>query len=137
MRDNKEMTVREKKEVTPATEHTAPGLVFTPLVDILESESAITLIADMPGVAREDMKIDLNEGVLTLSGEVRPWENADESDILVEFDIGKYYRQFAISEAVDQEKIQAQAANGTLRLILPKVEKAKPRKIAVKEAQPN
>ncbi len=80
----------------------------------------------------EDMKIDLNDGVLTLSGAVRPWKNADENDILVEFDIGRYYRRFTLSEAIDQEKIEAQAANGTLRLILPKVEKAKPRRIAIK-----
>ena len=132
MSENKELTVQEKKEVTSATEHTKPGLVFTPLVDILESESAITLIADMPGVAKEDMKIDLNDGVLTLGGAVRPWEHADESDILVEFDIGRFHRRFTVSEAIDQEKIQAQAANGTLRLILPKVEKAKPRRIAIK-----
>lgn len=131
MSENRELTVQEKKEVTSATEHTDPGLVFTPLVDIFESEAAITLIADMPGVAKQDMKIDLNDGELTLSGAVRPWENADENDILVELDIGRYYRRFTLSEAIDQEKIQAQAANGTVRLILPKVEKAKSRRIAI------
>ena len=85
----------------------------------------------MPGVTSDNVTIDLNEGVLTLKGDVTPWENADETDVLVEFEIGKYYRQFTLSEIVDQEKIEAKLENGVLRLTLPKAEKAKPRKITV------
>jgi HSP20 family molecular chaperone IbpA len=77
------------------------------------------------------VNIDLREGVLTLSGDVKPWEDGEESDVLVEFEIGKYYRQFNLSEVVDQDKIDAKLEEGVLRLSLPKTEKAVPRRITV------
>jgi HSP20 family molecular chaperone IbpA len=134
MAESKELQVKEKQELTTPAEQTRPGLVFTPAVDIFETEHEITLLADMPGVAADDIVIDLREGVLTVSGEVKPFEDQDETDVLIEFEIGKYYRQFALSEAIDQGKIEAQFADGVLRLVLPKAEKAVPRKIAVAAA---
>ena len=131
MAETKDLKVKEKQEVKSPAEQTKPGLVFTPEVDIFESETGITLLADMPGVTSESVTIDLNEGVLTITGEVKPWEESDEKDVMVEFEIGKYYRQFTLSEIIDQERIEAKLENGVLRLTLPKAEKAKPRKIAV------
>lgn len=127
----KEIQVKEKQEVTSPVEQTRPGLVFTPAVDIFETDKEITLLADLPGVTTQDIAIDLRDGVLTISGEVKPWEKADETDVLVEFEVGKYYRQFALSEAIDQAKIDAQLKDGVLKLTLPKMAKAQPRKIAV------
>jgi HSP20 family protein len=134
MPDSKELQVKEKQEVASPSEHTRPGLVFTPAVDIFETDRKITLLADMPGVAADDITIDLRDGILTLTGYVKPWEGADESDVLVEFETGKYYRQFSLSEIIDQDKNEANLQNGVLRLVLPKAEKAMPRKIAVKAA---
>jgi len=131
MAETKEMQVREKQELASPAEQTRPGLVFTPAVDIFETDREITLLADMPGAAADDIAIDLNEGVLTISGEVKPFEKAKEEDVLVEFEIGKYYRQFSLSEVIDQNKISANFSDGVLRLVLPKAEKALPRKIAV------
>lgn len=131
MTASNELQVKEKQEVSSPAEQTRPGLVFTPAVDIFETDQQITLLADMPGVASEDVSIDLREGVLTISGEVKPWEKADEKDVLIEFEIGKYYRQFALSEAIDQAKIDAQLKDGVLKLALPKLAKAQPRKITV------
>jgi HSP20 family protein len=131
MAESKELQVKAKQELTAPAEQTRPGLVFTPAVDIFETEYEITLLADMPGVAADDIAIDLRDGVLTVSGEVKPFEGQDETDVLIEFEIGKYYRQFALSEAINQGKIEAQFADGVLRLVLPKAEKAVPRKIAV------
>lgn len=127
----KSMKVKEKQEIQTSAEQTKPGLVFTPDVDIFESETEITLLADMPGVTSDTITVDLNEGILTLNGDVKPWENADETDVMVEFEIGKYHRQFTLSEIIDQEKIEAKLENGVLWLTLPKAEKAKPRKITV------
>jgi HSP20 family molecular chaperone IbpA len=101
-------------------------------VDIFENENAITLLADMPGVAPDDVNIDVRENTLTLAGEIKPFENADESDILIEYDIGQYYRQFTLPELVDQDKIDAQLKDGVLTLVLPKAEAAKPKKIEIK-----
>ena len=131
MAETKDLKVKEKQELQTSSEQTKPGLVFTPDVDIFESENEITMLADMPGVTSDNIAIDLNEGVLTLTGDVKPWEGADETDVMVEFEIGKYYRQFTLSEIIDQERIEAKLENGVLRLTLPKAEKAKPRKITV------
>jgi HSP20 family molecular chaperone IbpA len=131
MAESKELQVKDKQEVASPAEQTRPGVVFTPEVDIFENEQQINLLADMPGVAPEDVKIDLNDGVLSISGEVQPFEGKDETDLLVEFEIGRYYRQFTLSEVVDQSNIEAKLEDGVLRLTLPKAEKAIPRQIAV------
>jgi HSP20 family molecular chaperone IbpA len=134
MADNQstELKVREKQEVTGPAEQTTPGLGFTPAVDIFETEKAITLLADMPGVKADDLTIDLRDNTLTLSADTAPVENADEDDILVEYESGKYYRQFTLGEMINQEEIDAKLNDGVLRLTLPKVEKAAPKKITVK-----
>lgn len=132
--ESKEIQVKPKQEVTTASEQTRPGLVFTPSVDIFETEHEISLLADLPGVTSDGLTIDLRENTLTLTGEVKPFEGANEEDILIEYEIGKYYRQFTLSSVIDQSKIDAKLADGVLRLSLPKIEAATPRKIEVKAA---
>ena len=127
----KELKVKEKQEVTSPAEQTKPGLVFTPSVDIFEDEKELVLLADMPGAQSNALNIDLRDNTLTLVGEVEPFESAGEEDVLAEYEVGKYYRQFSLSEVIDQEKIDAQLKDGVLRLTLPKVEKAAPRTISV------
>ena len=131
MAKSKELQVKEKNKVTASAEQTRPGLVFSPAVDIFETDREITLLADMPGVDADGVNIDLQNGVLTLSGDPKPWEGPDESDVLVEFEIGRYSRQFSLSDAIDQEKINAKLEDGVLRLTLPKAVKAVPRQITV------
>lgn len=131
MTETKELQVQEKQAVDTPAEQTRPGLVFTPAVDIFETENELTLLADIPGVAPEDLEIDLRDDTLTITGDVRPWENSSECDLVVEFEIGKYYRQFTLSETIDQSKIGAKLEDGVLRLTLPKAEKAVPRRITV------
>ena len=129
---SKELKVREKQEVASPAEQTTPGLVFTPAVDIFETEKNITLLADMPGVKADDLTIDLRDNTLTLSADVSPVDNSNEEELLVEYETGRYYRQFTLGEIVDQANIDAKLNNGVLRLTLPKVEKATPKKITVK-----
>lgn len=129
--DTKELKVKEKQEVSSTAEQTKPGLVFTPSVDIFENDKEIVLLADMPGVQAKALNIDLRDNTLTLDGEVEPFEAAGEEDVLIEYEVGKYYRQFSLSEVIDQAKIDAQLKDGVLRLTLPKVEKAAPRTITV------
>ena len=130
--ESKALQAKEKTEVASQAEQTRPGLVFTPAVDIFETEKEITVLADMPGVKSGDLNIDLDQNVLTLDGEVKSPEDADEVDVIREYRTGKYYRQFTLSQVIDQSKIDASLKNGVLRLSLPKVEAATPRKIAVK-----
>ncbi|MFO7840028.1 MAG: Hsp20/alpha crystallin family protein [Desulfosalsimonadaceae bacterium] len=126
-----EMQVKDKQEVGQP-EQTSEAPVFTPNVDIFETRNEITLLADLPGVKPENLSIDLNEGVLTLTGDIEPYENADEQDLMIEYEVGRYFRQFTLSEMIDQNKIEANLKDGELRLRLPKAEKAQPRKIEVK-----
>lgn len=129
--ESKELKIKEKQEVSTSAEQTRPGLVFTPQVDIFETDKELIIMADIPGVTSEDLSIDLRENTLTLSGDIKPFENPEESDVLIEYEVGKYYRQFALSEIIDQSRIDARLQDGVLRLSLPKVEKATPRKIAI------
>ncbi|SLM32232.1 conserved hypothetical protein [Desulfamplus magnetovallimortis] len=131
MVETKELQVKEKQEVSSSTEHTRPGPVFTPSVDIYENDREIIMLADMPGVSTDGIGIDLKEGILTLTGDIKPWEDGKESNVLIEFGIGKYYRQFTLSEAIQQDSIEANFNDGVLKVILPKVAKAVPRKITV------
>ncbi|MBW2431913.1 MAG: Hsp20/alpha crystallin family protein [Desulfobacterales bacterium] len=131
-KDSRELRVREKQEVASPAEQTTPGLVFTPAVDIFETEKNITLLADMPGVKADDLTIDLRDNTLTLSADIAPVDNSDEEVLLVEYETGRYYRQFTLGELIDQANIDAKLNEGVLRLTLPKVEKATPKKITVK-----
>jgi len=130
----KELQAKQKTEVSAPSEQTTAGAVFVPAVDIFETEKVINLLADLPGVKTEDLKIDLHENVLTLSGDVAPFEGPDENDIFSEYEVGKFYRQFTVSEEIDQEKIEAEMIDGVLKLVLPKAEKTVPKKITVKAA---
>ena len=127
-----EIQAKEKAAVAALAEGIKEGRMFSPAVDIFETDREITLLADMPGVGTKDLKIDLRDDTLTITGDVTPLEGTDEEDILVEYEVGSYYRQFTLSEVIDQNKIDAQLKDGVLRLALPKVEKATPRKITVK-----
>lgn len=130
--ETKAIQAKEKAEVSTSAEQTRPGLVFTPAVDIFETEQEITLLADMPGVKTEGLDIDLRENILTLSGNVDAPEGPQEVAVLREYEVGQYYRQFTLSEVIDQSKIEAILNDGVLNLRLPKVEKATPRRITVK-----
>jgi HSP20 family molecular chaperone IbpA len=132
--ESKELKVHEKQALAQPAEQTRPGLVFTPNVDIFETENKITLLADMPGVVPNNLSIDLRDNTLTLEGDITPVDDQKEEMVYSEYSTGRYYRQFALSEVIDQARIDAQLRDGVLRLSLPKVEKATPRKVTVKTA---
>ena len=131
MADTKELQARNKQEVSQAAEQTRPGRVFTPEVDICESDTEIRVMADMPGVAPEDLSIDLKDDTLTISGDVKPLPAEGETPLLVEFEVGRFHRQFSLAESIDQNLIAATLTDGVLKLTLPKHAKATPRKISV------
>jgi HSP20 family molecular chaperone IbpA len=127
-----EIQKTEKSSAPAIPEQTRPGPVYTPAADIFENGGSITVLADMPGVKAEDLKIDLRESVLTLTGPVSAPEKPGESDVLREYHSGTFFRQFTLAETIDQSKIDARLTDGVLRLELPKVESARPRQITVR-----
>ena len=127
----KDLQAGEKRAAVSSAEQTRSGPVFTPAVDIFETETALTVVADIPGVTAQDLTIDLRENLLTLIGDVAPLEGPGEGDVFREYRTGRYVRQFTLAETIDQAQIKAQLSDGVLRLTLPKVEHAKPRQITV------
>jgi len=130
--DNQELTVRDKTAVNQSAEQTRAGAVLTPDVDIFETDREITLLADIPGVKPDNLSIDLRDDILTIAGETDSSRKKGLVDIIAEWESGKYYRQFTLSEMIDQGKIDAKLIDGVLRLTLPKVARAAPRRITVK-----
>jgi HSP20 family protein len=127
----KDIQVREKKEVQTQAETTRNIPVYIPAVDIYETEEALTLVADMPGVSPDNVDIDIRDDQLTIRGTVT-LEGEGETALLREYGVGDYYRQFTLGRIIDQSKIEAAMKDGVLTLTLPKVDKAKPRKVLVK-----
>jgi len=109
------------------------GATNTPRVDILENEHELLLFADMPRVSQDQIDIRFEQGELTLHGH-RGTTEPEQGYVGREIDPGDYFRTFRISEQIDGQKIWAELKDGVLTLHLPKSEKAKPRKIAVKGA---
>lgn len=106
-----------------------------PPVDIYETENDVVLIADMPGVARENLQVDVDNNELTISG-LFSEQNIDGGKKLInECIYGKYERTFTLSDIISQDKITAKLDDGVLTVTLPKQEKAKPKKITIEAGQ--
>jgi len=105
---------------------------WRPVVDILDKEDRIVIKAELPGVDKKDMSVDVKDGILTLSGE-RTYENevTEGGYYRKERAFGKFNRSFALPEGLDPEKIDADYKDGVLKIEIPKPEEKKPRKIAV------
>ena len=122
----------EKQEVEAETERTRDRPAFVPRADIYETEEAIFVVADMPGVDENSLDITLEKGVLTLNGTVEPETPEGFSLNYAEYRVGDYVRSFSLSDEIDQEAIEATLKDGVLRLTLPKITEVRTRKIAVK-----
>jgi HSP20 family molecular chaperone IbpA len=100
-----------------------------PAVDIFETEEGLTLMADLPGVAKEGLDVGIEKGILTIKGTVSG--ESSGSDLYREFTLASFYRQFQLPDEIDPEKTRAELKNGVLVLNLPKAEAAKPRRIEI------
>lgn len=129
----KEMQAREKMEMKSPAESTRNVPVYVPAVDIYESQDALVLVADMPGVGSDNVSIDIRDNQLTLRGTIQLEPGDKERVLLQEYGVGDYFREFALGRAIDQAKIEAAMKDGVLTLTLPKADIVKPRKITVKE----
>lgn len=129
----KESTVPTKTDNQRAVAETREETrTLTPPVDIFETPEGLGVVADLPGVKKDQVDISVENGVLTIKGMASAEEEAEP--VYREFRIANYFRQFQLSEEVDQDKIQAEMRNGVLSISLPKKEAAKPRQIQVKVA---
>ncbi|GIW72462.1 MAG: putative 15 kDa heat shock protein [Planctomycetota bacterium] len=112
-------------------EATSTRPTVAPRCDIAETEDALYVLADMPGVTKDGLEVTLDGDVLTLCGRIQPFDPGKRSALYQEYREADYYRAFRLSEEVDRERIEASLDKGVLRLVLPKVKPQK-KKIEVK-----
>lgn len=106
---------------------------WRPAVDIYETGSAIVLTAELPGVSKENVAIEVKENMLTLSGErTAPKEIKEESYYRRERSFGMFRRAFALPDSIDPDQIKAIFKDGVLKIEIPKPEEKKPRQVAIK-----
>jgi len=102
---------------------------FTPSVNTREDEKGYYIEVDLPGVKKEDINIDLNDKVLTISGERKFKEEVKKENYYkIETAFGKFERSFSIPEDADMENIEAKSENGVLEIFIPKIKKETPKK---------
>ncbi|HTY12103.1 MAG TPA: Hsp20/alpha crystallin family protein [Bacteroidota bacterium] len=104
-----------------------------PFVNVVEDNNGVQVLAEIPGVPKEDVKLQLHDGTLTISGERKSPEKAENRVVLrQEIHYGTFSRTVQLPESIDTEKISAEYANGVLKVTLPKREAAKPQEISIR-----
>jgi HSP20 family molecular chaperone IbpA len=128
---DQEVQVQQKREVEKKPESTVPLRSFLPVSDIFETDHALNVVLEMPGVAKENVEIGIDNDVLKISGRIDIAKYEGLQPVYTEYNIGNYSRSFQLSNKVDQDGIKAELKDGVMTLVLPKSEKAKPRRISV------
>ena len=103
-----------------------------PAVDVIEDAGGITLYADLPGVSKDKLNLQVEADILTIEGEVSLSTPGNMAASHVEVDVPRYRRVFTLSKELDSGKVSAELRQGVLRLRIPKAEHAQPRKIEIK-----
>jgi HSP20 family molecular chaperone IbpA len=132
MATRQELQVQQKRELEKKEETTIPARVFLPTADIYETNDALNVVLEMPGVDKGGLDIRVEDGVLKIEGRLDFSKYQGLQPLYTEFNVGHYSRSFRLSSKIDQNKIGAELKDGVLSLVLPKVEEAKPRSIQVK-----
>jgi HSP20 family protein len=131
MADSQELALRDKKELVTKEEKTVPARYYVPNTDIYETQDALTLVMEMPGVEKKDITVGLENDRLRVEGQIDFSKYEGLEPVYTEYNVGHYARAFTLSSKIDQENISAQVEDGVLTLTLPKVKEAQPRRITI------
>ena len=131
MAEERALDTVEKKELESTEEQTEPGKFYVPYTDIHETDEALIVTMEMPGVEKDALDVQLEKNVLSVEGRVDFGEYEDLEPVYTEYNVGHFQRSFRISSEIDQSRIAATIEDGVLTLNLPKAEEQKARKIAV------
>ena len=131
MSDSQELAVREKQEVAQSEEKTVPGRYYTPAADIFETDDALTVLLEMPGVKKDNIDVQIENDILRIEGKIDYTAYKDVEPVYTEYNIGHYARGFTLSNKVDRSAISARLEDGELVLTIPKSKEASPRRISV------
>jgi HSP20 family protein len=132
MAARQELQVQKKRELEKTEEATIPARVFLPTADIYETQDALTVVLEMPGVAKGNVDVRVEDGLLNVEGRLDLSKYEGLQPLYTEYNIGHYSRSFQLSNKIDQNRIEADFKDGVLSLRLPKVEETKPRSIEVR-----
>ena len=131
MATEKEIEVQQKKEVATAEEATRSARYYVPGTDIHESDDALDIVMEVPGVAKDGVEVTLKKDVLKVVAQVDFSNYEGLEPIYTEYEVGHFQRSFSLSSKIDQGGISARVENGVLHLHLPKTREAAPRRISV------
>jgi HSP20 family molecular chaperone IbpA len=131
MSGSQEVAVREKQELSKQEEKTIPGRFYVPAADIYETEDALTVILEMPGVEKQNVSVALEDEVLRVEGQIDFSKYREMDPVYTEYNVGHYARSFTLSGRINREAISAQLDDGVLTLTLPKAKEAIPRRIQI------
>ncbi len=120
----------------PEPEPEEPRFLFTPPIDIYETNDGLVLHADLPGVSIKTLDLQVQDNKLTLFGRVNPVVPPQARALHQEYAVGDFLRSFILSDEVDHERITATMTNGVLKVVLPKAPQAKLRRIEVNPEPP-
>jgi HSP20 family protein len=132
MTSRQELQVQQKRELEKKEETTIPTRVFLPTADIYETNDALNVVLEMPGVEKSSVEVRVEDGVLKVDGRLDFSKYQGLQPLYTEYNVGHYSRSFRLSSKIDQNKIGAELKDGVLSLVLPKLEEAKPRTIQVR-----
>ena len=130
MAEQERVTEAEQEVVVP--ERMTSGPVFSPQVDIVEKADSIVVLADMPGVSKDNVEVVLEKGVLSIDGHVEGTAESGLSLQRQEYEVGSFHRCFSVGEGLDAEKVEATMKDGVLRLVIPKSKRYKPQRIQIR-----
>jgi HSP20 family protein len=128
---DQELQVQQKREVERDQESTSSGTNFLPVTDIFETPEALRVVLEMPGVGKNSVEVSVENNVLTIIGRIDFSNYKGLQPLYTEYNIGHYSRSFRLSNEIEQEGIKAELKDGVITLVLPKAERAKPRRIKV------
>ena len=131
MADQQELAVHEKKELATKEERTVPGRFYVPSTDVYETEDALMVVMETPGVDRKDVEVELKDDVLRVEGRIDFSKYEGMEPVYTEYNVGHWTRSFSLPDKVDRERIAAQLEDGVLTLTLPKTAEARPRRITI------
>jgi len=125
------LEVKEKKEVVSKEEKTVPARYFLPTTDIYETDAALTVVMEIPGVEKKDIEVSLESDVLRVEARIDFSKYEGLEPLYTEYNVGHFARAFTLSRKIDQQQIGAEVADGVLTLTLTKAKEAQPRRIAI------
>lgn len=131
MSETQEVALREKKELVSKDEKTVPGRYYVPYSDIYETDDALRVVMEIPGVERKDVDVALENDILRVDARIDFSKYEGMEPVYTEYNVGHYTRSFTLSNKIDQERISAQLEDGVLTLTLPKAKEAQPRRIQI------